>query len=106
MSEEKTDINLTKEELENLKIISDYLFFDHFKLMASFPRFESCFGSTLSSENRTESLQKIFKDLCGKKRKYITFPRLIKSFLLFKENSSSLCEETKRFFKIITLSSL
>ena len=102
MSEEKTDINLTKEELENLKIISDYLFFDHFKVMASFPRFESCFGSTIPSENRTESLQKIFKDICGPKKKYITFPRLIKSYLSFKENSSSLNEETKQFFKIIT----
>jgi hypothetical protein len=36
MSEEKTDINLTKEELEILKIISDYLFFDHLKVRHHF----------------------------------------------------------------------
>ena len=54
MSEEKTDINLTQEELETLKIICDFLFFDQLKHMASFPRFESCFGATLTNENRTD----------------------------------------------------
>jgi hypothetical protein len=102
MSEEKTEINLTQEELETLKIICDFLFFDQLKHMASFPRFESCFGATLTNENRTDSLVNIFKDLCGPKKKYITFPRLIKAYLTYKENPDKFKEETKQFFKAIT----
>ena len=70
---DKTDINLTQEELETLKIICDFLFFDQLKNMTSFPRFESCFGATLTNENRTESLVNIFKDLCGPKKNILHF---------------------------------
>ena len=38
----KKPVDITKEELDKLRVCADYLFFDQYKDMASFPRFEEC----------------------------------------------------------------
>ena len=93
-----TNLNITNEELEKLKVLGEYLIFDQYKNVASFPRFEECFG-LLFEEYSSESLQKIYKDICGKNHKYISFRRIIKAYLNYKEQNNDYCNETKEFFK-------
>ena len=92
----ETDLNITNEELDKLKIIGDYLCFDQYQDKASYPRFEECFG-ILNQNLSSESLQKIFQDICGTRHKYITFRRLIKAYINFKENKNEFSNETKDF---------
>ena len=92
------DLNITNEELEKLKVLGEYLIFSQYKDVASFPRFEECFG-LLFEEYSSESLQKIYKDICGKNHKYISFRRIIKAYLNYKEQNNDYCNETKEFFK-------
>ncbi len=42
------------------------------------------------------SLEKVFQDIIGPKRKYITFRRLIKVYLKYKDGNLS--EDTQKFF--------
>ena len=51
-------LDLTKEELDKLRICADYLFFDQYKDMATFSRFEECVGNDFA-KFKTE-----FKDYC------------------------------------------
>ena len=44
------------------------------------------------------SLEKVFQDIIGPKRKYITFRRLIKVYLKYKDGNLS--EDTQKFFFI------
>ena len=81
------DLNITNEELEKLKVLGEYLIFSQYKDVASFPRFEECFG-LLFEEYSSESLQKIYKDICGKNHKYISFRRIIKAYLNYKEQNN------------------
>ena len=92
----ETDLNITNEELEKLKIIGDYLCFDQYQDKASYPRFEECFG-ILTQNLSSEALQKIFQDICGTRHKYISFRRLIKAYINFKENKNEFSNETKDF---------
>ena len=94
-------IQITNLEINLIKSLCDYLILDRVKDFVTFQRFEQCLGP-LFSDKGDFILSEVYKEICGPKRKYITFPRLIKSFLSYKENSSSLCEETKKFFKGIT----
>ena len=89
-------LDLTKEELDKLRICADYLFFDQYKDMATFSRFEECVGNLLSSDI---SLETIFQEIVGPKRKYITFRRLIKAYIAYKNGEVS--EDTQDFFGYI-----
>ena len=89
----KKQIDITKEELDKLRICADFLFFDQYKDMASFPRFEECIGTLVSDDL---SLETIFQEIVGPKRKYITFRRLIKAYLEYKKGNLS--ENTQKFF--------
>ena len=69
---------LNPEDDLKLKTICEYLFFDHLKNEASYPRFEQCFQPLFS--NSEISMLSIFSEIAGEKRKYITFPRLVKAY--------------------------
>ena len=53
-----------------IKTICDFLFFDQYQDMAPFFRFKQCFQPLFNNANI--SLEKVFKDICGKNKKYIT----------------------------------
>ena len=89
-------LNLTEDELQKLKTVSDYLFFDQYKDSATFPQFERSFAFFF--HKRKISLEKIFKEICGPKRKYITFPRMLKAFLLYKNFPGKVSIDLKNFF--------
>ena len=90
-----TSIDIEEDILNKLRVLCDFLFFDQYKDMASFPRFEECF-SGLTKEMEI-NLENVFKDICGEKRKYITFRRFIKGYLKYVKNEVS--EDTTKFFK-------
>ena len=62
-----------------IKTICEYLFFDQFQDTASFPRFEQCFQPLFNNINI--SMETVFKDICGEKKKYITYNRFAKAYL-------------------------
>ena len=92
-------INLTQEELNKLKTVCDYLFFDQYKENSTFSNFEKCFAFLVYGKKI--SLEKVFKEICGDKRKYITFPRMLKAYLLYKNNPGKTSLDLKNFFSHI-----
>ena len=62
-----------------VKTLCEYIFFDQFQDNATFETFEKCFQPLFN--NIKISLEKVFKDICGPKRKYITFKRFARSYL-------------------------
>ena len=90
---------ITEEELEKIKTIAEYLFMDQYQDMCSYPRFEECFGAFFI--NQSIDLPKIFKEICGKKRKYITFRRLLFSFFQWKKNPNVGSNDFQFFMKIL-----
>ena len=100
-SKSKTNIRspLTEEELETLKAIADYLCMDHLGDMCSFPRFEECFGAFFIDSEI--NLPEVFKDICGKKHKYITFRRLINAYIKWKTNSEKSSTDFQNFMNLL-----
>ena len=81
-------IEITNFEIGAIRMICDYLFVDRVKDMATFPRFEQCFGPFFSDDNNFK-ISEAFKEICGEKKKYITFRRMILSVIKWKSKKSS-----------------
>ena len=81
----KTEISYL--EINKIKTICDYLFVDRVKSFSTFPRFEQCFGP-LFSDKIDFNLSEAFKEICGKNKKYITFQRMLTSYIYWKSNKS------------------
>ena len=90
-------LGLTPEEENKLKTISEYLFFDQFKDFTTYTRFEQCFQPLFN--NIQISMDKVFKSICGEKKKYINYPRLLNAYLLYKNNDPKLVPDVKIFFE-------
>ena len=92
LQEEKTiEINglkLIKKEISKIAMICDYLVLDRFNDISSFIRFEKCFGPLLYKED-PNFLIEAYQEICGPKRKYITFGRMISAYIKWKTNSST-----------------
>ena len=95
----KPKIDVTNEELIKIKVLCDYVFADQYKDSASFPRFEECFGILVKDLNI--KLQQVFMDMCGPKRKYITFRRMIKAFLNYKNKNRRNSEDFNKFMDLM-----
>ena len=70
---------LNIEEQIKIKTICDFLFLDRFQDSATFPRFEKCLQPLFNNTNI--SMLKVFKEICGHKKKYITYKRFVKAYL-------------------------
>ena len=86
-------------ELSKISMICDYLILDRFSDISSFLRFEKCFGPLFSKENKN-FLPDVFQEICGPKKKYITFGRLILAYIKWKSNSSN-NDSFNKFMKTI-----
>ena len=80
-------VEVTNLEIGIIRMLCDYLFVDRVKDMATFPRFEQCFGPLFNDENNF-ILSDVFKEICGDKKKYITFRRMISALLKWKSKKS------------------
>jgi len=80
-------IQITNLEINLIKSLCDYLILDRVKDFATFQRFEQCLGP-LFSDKGDFILSEVYKEICGSKRKYITFKRLLSSYINWKSNKS------------------
>ena len=81
-------VEISNLEFAKIAMVCDYLVVDRYHDISSFPRFEMCFGPLFSSEN-PDFLFEAFQELCGPKRKYISYGRLISSYGMWKSKKSS-----------------
>ena len=88
------------EDKETLKMIIEYLFFDQYTGSATFQRFEQCFKPLFNSKQNI-SMDKVFKEICGPKKKYMTGRRFLNSYLNFKKNPGKISSEVKTFFNLL-----
>ena len=82
----------------NIKTLCEFLFSDQFIENATFNRFELCFQPLFN--NIDISLDKVFKYICGSKKKYITYKRFAKAYLEF---TNGICQskDAEKFFQIL-----
>ena len=90
-------LGLSPEEENQLKTISEYLFFDQFQDFVTYNRFEQCFQPLFN--NVPISIDKVFKSICGEKKKYLNYQRLVKSYVLYKSNDPKIIPDVKTFFE-------
>ena len=97
------DLSLSKEEIEKIETILDFLLFDQYTYYISFSRFEQCFQPLFPTiKNNSINLFNIFKEICGPKKKYITIDRFINSYISYKKfPSSTSSKEIKIFYDIL-----
>ena len=93
-------LNITENEYNKIKTLCEFLFFDQYQEAASFTRFEKCFQPLFCSIENI-SFMKIFKDIVGPKKKYITYKRFLKAYLNYKNEDASLSNDSKIFFSNI-----
>ena len=80
-------VNVTNLEIAKIAMVCDYLVLDRFQDLSSFLRFEKCFGPLFSNE-KPNFLFTVYQEICGHKKKYITFGRLISAYLIWKSHLS------------------
>ena len=83
------DVEFSEFELFSICMISDYLILDRFNDSASFVRFEQCFGPLFSKKDQKFHLFEAFQEIAGPNKKYITFRRMIKAYLIWKKKLSN-----------------
>ena len=97
-----SELGLNSEEEESIKTICEYLFFDQYSDSVSFERFEKCLQPLFASTNKNSfSMDEIFKQICGPKKKYITYHRFLKSYLNYKKSKENISPELKNFYNIL-----
>ena len=92
------DLDSENENQTKIKTICEFLFFDQYQDNATFSRFEVCFQPLFN--NIDISMERIFKDICGPKKKYITYKRFAWAFLKHIEGKDK-SEDTKKFFDLL-----
>ena len=98
---DQTELNpqnflLTPEEEFKIKTTCEFLFFDKFKDFATYNRFEQCFQPLINDLNL--STDKIFKELAGKQKKYITYQRFVECYLANKNKTRIFPKDLRTFF--------
>ena len=89
------DSNDTNGDEIKIKTICEYLFFDQFQDSANFETFEKCFQPLFN--NMEISFERVFKDICGRKKKYITYKRFARAYLEY-IRKNDISNDTKLFF--------
>lgn len=90
---------LTPMEEKKIKVYLGYIMYDVFTEKVSYPIFKERM-EPLNIKNKF-NLFKIFKEICGKEKKYITLPRLIKAYYKYKTNSKDATTHLKNFFSFV-----
>ena len=92
-------IEISNLEFAKIAMISDYLILDRFQDYSTFFRLEKCFGPFFIKESQ-DFLISVFKEICGPKKKYISFGRLILAYTKWKSKTST-NENFNKFMDII-----
>ena len=92
-------VEVSNLEIAKIAMVCDYLVLDRFHDISSFLRFEKCFGPLFSKE-KPNFLYEVFQEMCGHKKKYLTFGRLISAYLIWKTKIST-NESFNKFMNIL-----
>ena len=92
-------IEISNFEIAKIAMLCDYLVLDRFHDISSFIRFEKCFGPLFSNE-KPNFLFSVFQEICGPKKKYICFGRLISAYLIWRSQLSK-NEEFNKFMDVL-----
>ena len=76
---------LKQEEIIKLKTLSEFLFYDLYQFWVSYPRFELLLKPLF--HNIGINLFKVFTEISGNQKKYITYTRLINAYKKIKKES-------------------
>ena len=99
LSKKNKFLLLTEDELDKIKTIAEYLFMDQYQDNCGYPRFEECFGAFITQDKI--DLPTVYKTICGKRKKYITFRRLIASYIQWKRNPDKQPQDFQKFMKLV-----
>ena len=80
-------VEISNLEIAKIGMIYDYLVLDRFQEYCSFFRLEKCFGPFFSKEPHN-FFPDVLKEICGPKRKYISYGRLILAYTKWKSKTS------------------
>ena len=92
-------IEISNLEFSKIAMISDYLILDRFQEFCTYFRLEKCFAPFFIKES-PDFLVSVFREICGPKKKYISFPRLILAYTKWKSKSST-NENFNKFMNIV-----
>ena len=92
-------IEISNLEIAKIAMVCDYLVLDRFHDISSFLRFEKCFGPLFNKE-KPDFLFEVFQEICGEKKKYISFGRLILAYTIWKSKLSK-NENFNKFMNIL-----
>jgi hypothetical protein len=94
--------DLNEEEILQLKTICEFLFFDQYKDNANYETFEQFFSilfiKQINESNGNFSLNEIFKEIVGPKKKYLTYTRFKSAYLKYKNKDSNNSKNFNLFF--------
>ena len=93
------NVEISNLEIAKIAMVCNYLVLDRFTDISSFPRFEMCFGPLFNTE-KSNFLFEVFTEICGPKKKYITYGRLIMAYINWKTKSSK-NENFNKFMDIL-----
>ena len=81
-------VEISNLEIAKIGMIYDYLVLDRFQEYCSFFRLEKCFGPFFPKEPHN-FFPDVLKEICGPKRKYISYGRLILAYTKWKSKTST-----------------
>ena len=90
---------LSDNDLNDIRTICEFIFFDQFKDSCTFESFEKYFSVCFKGDEI--SLNKVFVEIIGEKRKYLTFPRFIRAFMRYKSRDKNNSRDFNFFFEKI-----
>lgn len=96
---------ISQGEIGKIKTLIDFIFHDQTRQCASFKRFEEIFAFANDTAIHVD-LFKVFKEIVGENKKYLTIQRFIKMYLAFKAKEKGISLDTKKFISYITSSLL
>ena len=98
-TKEINGVEISNLEIAKIGMVCDYLVVDRFQEISSFLRFEKCFGPLFNKE-KSDFLFEVFQEICGHKKKYISYGRLISAYLIWKGKLSD-NESFNKFMDIL-----
>ena len=98
-SKQMNGVEITNLEIAKIGMLYDFLVLDRFQDYFTFFRLEKCFGPFFLKES-PNFFPEVFHEICGPKKKYISYGRLILAYTKWKSKSST-NNSFNKFFDIV-----
>ena len=98
-SKQMNGVEITNLEIAKIGMLYDFLVLDRFQDYFTFFRLEKCFGPFFLKES-PNFFPEVFHEICGPKKKYISYGRLILAYTKWKSKSST-NNSFNKFFDVV-----